>query len=172
MSIIQEKDLTGRIISLNLQVCRRFQCGGFSLSPNQPFAVVEPNASHNKIYEGLLDGRLIDVTDQNIKGLAMAGTYTSPATELKGGEKKVYLQVGQDGSLMVVAPKDEKAEEEFEKQIRETGVLKIDDFEIADKPIEGANSRVNSNQASMLIAQMSAQLGEIKSGVEPIRKEN
>ena len=165
MSIINpgNVDLTGRIISLNLQKCKRFQCGGFALSFNRPFSVVDQAAQQDKIRQGLLDGRLLDITDQNIKGIEMAGSFQSPAKVLDEKGKKVYLQINQDGSLTVIAPKDEEDEAKRQQELETNGVLLIneDDVEVAKTTFD-QSGRVDQSGAEQLITSMANALENAK----------
>jgi hypothetical protein len=152
-------DLIGRIISLNLQNCKRFQCGGFSLSPARPFAVVEPSSQQASIRQGLLDGRLVDITDQNIKGMEIAGTAHSPAQVLDEKGKRVYLQVNVDGSLTVIAPKDEEEEILREAELASNGVLLVNESNVEISNISfDQRGRVDLTTAEQIITNMATTL--------------
>jgi len=167
MSLIQEpehKDLTGRIISLNLHVCKRFQCGGFALGPARPFSVVEPTAQQGIIRQGLIDGRLLDITDQNIQGVSIGETSHSPAHVLEEKGKKVYLQINQDGSLTVIAPKDEADEAKREEELATMGVLIVneDEVEVAKSTFD-QSGKIDTSGAEQLITSMAEVIDMAKS---------
>jgi hypothetical protein len=56
------KNYAGRILALNPEKARTFQCGGFHLTPSRMSAVVPEEAQMAPIHLALLAGRLIDVT--------------------------------------------------------------------------------------------------------------
>lgn len=116
-------DLCGRTIGLNLSVCRKFTCRGFFLSSTRPAAMVDPEADQLAIRTGLLDGRLVDITDAASHGLSMAGaSHTRTGVEDTG--KKFYYGRDEQGRLFVVIPKDEADAAAIEKEIAETGTLR------------------------------------------------
>lgn len=65
----QVPDYTGRMLSLNPEKARKFQCGGFILSPNRMSSVVAPGARMAVIHKALTEGVLLDITDskQDVK---------------------------------------------------------------------------------------------------------
>lgn len=157
-----QQDLTGRILALNLQVCKRFQVGGFAISQNHPFDVVTSKARNSMpaLWEAIYQGKLIDVTDQSKEGLK--GKYAShTSVTAEEGGRKVYLQTGQDGSLVVVIPRDEAHEKQCEAEIAERGVLAVDEYQISEVPF--ALPRVDQTKAEELIHQMAEVISKARS---------
>jgi hypothetical protein len=158
------KDLVGRILSLNLQICKKFQCGGFWLNVNRPYAVVEPipMLQQDMLHRGLQDGRLLDITEQNITGIQRPEGSHSPAKESEEKGKAVYFQIDSKGNVLVVAPKDEAAEEQCEKELRERGTLTVDTYDVADGFLEGANTKIDPNAAGQILDGLANKLDETK----------
>lgn len=156
------KDLAGRILALNMNVCRKFQCGGFWLNISRPWAVVEPGAQQDMLNRALLDGRLLDVTDQSLKGLSTPeGDHSAPReTEEKGA--KVYIQLDAKGNVLIIAPKNEAEEEKMEQELKEKGSLHVDHYEVADHGI-GESGKIDSHDASEIINNMANKLDDAKS---------
>ena len=125
-------DYSGRTLALNPEKARRFQCGHFVLFPTCPYAVVQPEADMGSLRQGLLEGRLLDITDQ-----PRAGVQTEHATlqavkreDIPG--KIVYfvrqkLDDGTMGTVMAI-PKDESEAQDFELQLKTTGRLVLKDL--------------------------------------------
>jgi hypothetical protein len=158
----QPKDLVGRMLALNIQICKKFQCGGFWLNVNKPFAVVEPNAQQDMLHRGLIDGRLLDITDQSVKGLQTGqGGHTAPKENEEKGAK-VYFQLDTKGNVLVIAPKNEAEEEVFEKELQEKGTLHVDTYEVSDHGL-GGEGRIDSSQASDVINNMANKIDRAKS---------
>lgn len=166
MSLIEipaPQDLIGRILALNPQSVQRFQCGGFQLAfPNRPYATVTHETQQEPVRRAMLEGKLIDITDQNLAGLKSGDNYQSPAKESEEKGHKVYLATGPDGSLLVVCPKDDAEEALFEEQIRTKGHLTVDNFKVAPAPLEGLVSRVDSTQADAILSGLSNAISNIK----------
>jgi hypothetical protein len=137
MSLIEMpklSDYSGRMLLLNLERVQRFQCPGFTLSKNNYYQIVpcytETNPSlHEAMNRALniaiLDGRLIDITGQDVKGLKMAGGEHTPVQEEDTGSR-VFMATDKHGNLFVVAPKDKEEEAKYIEEIKTTGTLKLD----------------------------------------------
>jgi hypothetical protein len=54
----------GRVLALNPEKIKRFQCRGFWLNSRTPYARVPAEASSGQLRAALDDGRLLDITDQ------------------------------------------------------------------------------------------------------------
>jgi hypothetical protein len=119
------KDLSGRTLMLNLEKVRRFQCANFALSFNTSTAVVPPNASMEHLNRALSEGILIDVTDQAKSGLLIGGTKHSKV-DVNDTGKRVFMGTDQFGNKFIVAPKTKEEEQAFEKEIAETGTIKVE----------------------------------------------
>ena len=100
-------DLVGRILSLDVTVQKRYQCGGFAVSFNNPVGVVTPQAQQKQLRDAMARGILIDITDQKDKGLEVNGTRQDSVTTADTG-KRAYISIDPAGALMVVVPKDEE----------------------------------------------------------------
>ena len=125
-------DLTGRILAINTMKTKRFACGGFSVNVHNPSAVVGTNAQHDQIRMALVDGRLLDITDQNNEGLDLRGArHTKPVLEDTG--EKVFITVGLNGAMSIAIPKDKEELEQFEHKIEEQGVLILENAQVASQ---------------------------------------
>lgn len=155
------EELFGRTLMLNIEKVKRFQCGGFALSMNNPIGVVPERAQVDHIRAGLLDGRLLDVTEQHIKGFKI-GNVGHTKAKIEDTGKKVYLTVGQGGSLMVIAPKDESEVEALDAQLQKEGVLITNDYTISDKPLEMIAGVVRPGQAAELMHTMSTTIDDLR----------
>jgi hypothetical protein len=168
MSLIEMpkiQDLTGRILAINPQVCQRFSCGGFQLAlPSRPFGTVSHESQQEPLRRALIEGRLIDITDQNLTGLRQGDTFHTPAKESADKGIKVYLQVGSDGSLLVVSPKDDEEEKKFEQEIKESGHIIPSDFKVAEARLDGFGARVDSAQAESILSSLSNNISSIRKG--------
>jgi hypothetical protein len=161
--IPQPQDLTGHILALNPEKGVRFQCGGFQLAiPSRPYATVTHETQQEPVRRALLEGRLIDITNQNLAGLKVGDSFQTPAKEAEEKGHKVYLATGTDGSLLVICPKDEAEEAHFEEQIRLHGRLTADNFKVSDQPLGGLTSRVDSSQADAILSSLSNAITNIK----------
>lgn len=118
-------DYAGRVIALNVSKCKRFSCGNFALSSYSPICTVSPNASMAHVHQGVLDGRLLDVTDQPKHGLAIGSTQHEPARELGDTGKRIFMGTDTAGNLFIVTPKDAEEESKFIAEIEATGTLKL-----------------------------------------------
>jgi hypothetical protein len=118
-------DLIGHTLALNLVTCRKFTCRGFFLSPTRPTALVDPEADQVALRTALLQGRLLDITDQQTSGLKIADT-SHTAAEVEDTGKRVFLGYDPAGNMYVTVPKDEAEAEAIESEIRSTGTLKRD----------------------------------------------
>jgi hypothetical protein len=139
--------LSGRMLMLNLEVAKRFQCPGFALSPNQPYLTVPDlrdfnpsthEAMNAALQRGLLDGRLIDVTGQDVKGLKVGGNeHTAVVTEDTG--EKVFMGTDSKGNLYIVTPKSKEDEEAILQEILKTGTInRAFERAAAEQPEESA----------------------------------
>lgn len=80
----------GRLLALNIERCRRFQCGGFLLGTVNPVAMVPPNAQMDRIHAGIQQGILVDVTDRQ-RDLQIGGSMVKKPT-VESTDKKTYIQ--------------------------------------------------------------------------------
>lgn len=117
--------LVGRTLTLNLAKCRRFQCGGFQVGPNNPTSIVSPEAQTDQIARALADGRLLDITDHVSKGIK---TDLIEQTGIQEEETtlKAYLATDAAGNRYTVIPKDKDEQERFEQEIANTGTLRLE----------------------------------------------
>jgi hypothetical protein len=112
--------IAGRVLALNPEKARRFQCGGFWLSFRQSYARVPQEAQFSPIRAALADGRLIDITDQlesYKKGgsIVVHGSEIGPAADLGDTGKKVYF-LRKDGTTCALIPETPEQGEELERQ--------------------------------------------------------
>ncbi len=56
-------DYSGRVLALNLDKVRRWQCGGFFLGPRMPADRVPAGAQMDRIHQAVREGLLLDITD-------------------------------------------------------------------------------------------------------------
>lgn len=113
-------DYTGRLISLNIEKIVKFVCGGFSLGPRLPATVVPPDAQMCNIHQAVLDGRLIDITDQENVRTGDGSCLDGLTTEDTG--RKAYF-VNQDGTTVMIVPKNIEEQEWIETQIKNKSKL-------------------------------------------------
>jgi hypothetical protein len=157
----EREDLVGRILALNTLVTKTFSCGGFSVNYNRPMAVVTTSSQQQQLKRGLLEGKLIDVTDQNKDGLNLGGArQTKPNAEDTG--ETVFVTVDQNGGMMIAIPKDQEQKEEFEKMIAKSGVLILDSAKISDIPSPLQANRVRADASSILLNELASKLDTIK----------
>lgn len=133
MGIIQfptTPNYAGRVLALNIEKTRRFQCHNFWLTSKVPYAVVPPEAQAGmeQIHQAVLDGRLIDVTDASIKGIKTSSFELDKVTE-QDTDRMVYfvsttLKDGSKGVVMVT-PKDAEQAADYRRQIAETGTIDL-----------------------------------------------
>jgi hypothetical protein len=110
-------DYTGKVLALNPEKTQKYQCGGFWLGPNQQVAIVPANAQHSQIHLAVLDGRLIEVSKDEIR---TKNARLNPVQDLGETGFKTFLIVRMiDGAKVVsfLTPKDKAQEEEIESTI-------------------------------------------------------
>lgn len=161
MESFEREDLVGRILSLNTLVAKTFSCGGFSVNYNRPIAVVTPSSQQPSLKRGLLEGKLIDVTDQNTDGLNLGGARQTSPNSVDTGET-VYVTVDQNGGMMIAIPKDQEEKAKFELMIAQSGVLILDSAKISDKPSPLQANRVKSGTSSILLNELASTLDTMK----------
>jgi hypothetical protein len=121
----------GRCLALNLDKIKVFQTHKFYLGPKRPFATVMPDADQISLRNAVLDGRLIDVTDQKGKGIKLEGGDMSPIAEIPdAGLRKVFIGVGRTDQvtpagtprpLFVAVPGSEEEEAAMLAELERTG---------------------------------------------------
>lgn len=128
----------GRTLALNLEKARRFQCHNFFLGTRVPYAIVPPEAEAGMelIHQAILDGRLLDVTDSNLKGIKTSSFELDKVTEDDTTGKMVFFVAkkfknGETGIVMVT-PKDTEQAADFQRQIKETGKIELSDMDDND----------------------------------------
>lgn len=167
MSLIIEipkpRDLVGRILSINPNVCTRFQCGGFSVNVTRPLCTVGPEAQQNQLHQALLDGRLMDITDQNIEGVHNSSGSHTPTKNLGDTGPKFYIQRDHKGNVLVAVPKDEKEEEEFDQDVATKGCIHQDALrtKIADHALTG-EGLISADNADQVLSNMVNKIDEAR----------
>ncbi len=106
----------GRLLTLNQEKIQKFSCGGFILGTHYPTAAVPPDAQMLPIHLALMDGRLLDITD-NPTLTSKSGMALSSVEEQESVGFKVYMVKQSDGSTLLVAPKDQAEQDAIEAQI-------------------------------------------------------
>lgn len=125
----------GRTLALNMEKARRFQCHNFFLGIRVPYAVVpsEAEAGFRIIHQAILDGRLLDVTDANIKGLKTTSFELDPVKEDDTGGKMMFFVSKKfksgETAMIMVTPRDAEQSKDFQRQLKETGSIILDDFD-------------------------------------------
>ena len=142
-------DLVGRVMSLNLIERRHWQCGGFSVSSNNPVSAVSPMTQQHKIREAILQGILIDITDQPDKGLRMKGSRTTGTTVEDTGNK-VFITVDKNGGMAVMAPDSSQSQDKMEETVNNGDVVIPENFTIGDVS-KGAKFRVKPENVSIAL---------------------
>jgi hypothetical protein len=139
-------DYTGRTVILNQATCKRFQCPGFVLGPNAPYQVVPDLRLTNEslhlammdgLRQGLLDGRLLDVTGQDTKGMKLGSGEHSPVSEEEDPTRpRVLMGTDKRGRIYILTPRDKQHEAELITELKDTGTLANVHF---DEPQVGSN---------------------------------
>lgn len=126
---LQPCDLAGKMVMLNTALISRFQCGGLSLGPKRPMAMITSETQQDPVRVALSEGKLLDVTGQDMtKGFKGKGGETSPVTEEDTG-KRCFIATDSRGNLYVATPKSKAESKRFEREIATTGTLQSVDFE-------------------------------------------
>jgi hypothetical protein len=125
----EKPDYAGRMLALNPEKARTFQCGGFWLASTCPMGLVPPNAQMEPIRQALLDGRLLDVTDGNHE-IKTSQARLNPVRDLGVREDRVAYLVKRtspagDPEIVVVMSKDANQAEDFRKQIEANGKIDL-----------------------------------------------
>lgn len=161
------EDLTGRTVMLK-DPSRPFQCPGFALGRNNLQGVIPDPASNPAIRHGflaiqraLLDGRLIDITDQHVKGFNLQGSGHTPTT-IEDTDRRVFITVGRGGSLAIVSPKTKEDSDSMDKKILEGGLILPTDFKVADRPSDMCAGVVREGQTGELIHNLEEKMDDIR----------
>ena len=122
------KPYEGRVLALNPEKARRFQCGGFWLGPKQPYARVPQGAETLQLRNAVADGRLIDITDELDKytkggSLLVAGSEIGQAAEIADTGKKVYFLKDAFGATCALIPETSEQAADLERQVASSGKL-------------------------------------------------
>jgi hypothetical protein len=110
----------GRVLALNPEKIKRFQCRGFWLNSRTPYARVPAEASSGQLRAALDDGRLLDITDQiedYRRGgkLVVSGSEIGQAAQLEVTNKKIYF-VKRAGETCALIPETPEQGAELERQ--------------------------------------------------------
>lgn len=161
------EELVGHTVMLK-DPSRPFQCPGFSLGRNNLQGVVPDPASNPaikhglpKIQQALLDGRLVDTTDQHIKGFNLHGSSHTPA-RVEDTDEKVYITVGRGGSLAIISPKNKEDGIAMDKQLAEKGIILPTDFKVAERPLAMVEGVVAPGKTGELIHNLEEKMDEIR----------
>ena len=116
----QPETFAGRVLALNPEQARRFQCGGYWLGPARPYARVPEEAQPAPIRAALDDGRLLDITYQlaNYKkghSLIVRGSEIGQAREIEVTHKKIYF-IRKGGETCALIPESVEQGAELERQ--------------------------------------------------------
>lgn len=112
----------GRLLCLNPEKLKSFQCGGFILGPKRPSAVVPSEAQMLPIHLALLDGRLLDITGQ---GEIRTDNGTLEVVAEEETPKKVYLTQAPNGEFVAIGVSDPEQQIEFDRQLQEHGSIAL-----------------------------------------------
>ena len=118
-------DYTGKMVSVSPETpLTRFQCRGFVVFKNKP-QVVGPDADMDAIQVAILDGRLLELTS----GVATKTKNASlnPVGELGDTDKKIFTLQTNEG-LIVLTPESAEQSAAIEKELQETGQLKLSNY--------------------------------------------
>lgn len=161
------EDLIGRTVMLK-DPSRPFQCPGFSLGRNNLQDIIPDTNSNNVIKHGLpaiqqalLDGRLIDITDQHIKGFNLQGSGHTPAA-VEDTDRRVFITVGRGGSLAIISPKNKEDSDSMDKKVADGELVLPTDFKVADRPSEMAQGVVKIGQTSELMHNLEEKMDDIR----------
>jgi hypothetical protein len=158
----QRDDLEGRILSLNTLNAKVFSCGGFSVNYNRPIAIVTKGCEQTSIRRGLAEGKLIDVTDQNVDGLNLGGARHTKPKHTDTGET-AFITVDRNGSIMIAIPKDKKEQQQFEDSMAKSdGILRLDTAKISDAPSPLQANRLNAGMSDILLNELANKLDNLR----------
>ena len=113
-------DYTGRVLTLNMDKARSFTCGGFVLGPRLTTSVVPPEAQMYNIHKAVLEGKLLDITDQE-KVQTPDGTHMEVQESDDTGRKAYFVNYG--GNLVLLVPKDAEEQAAIEAQAASQSTL-------------------------------------------------
>jgi hypothetical protein len=119
----EDEDLVGHVLMLNTGVCNKFQCGGFQVGSNRPFATVTSDTYQPQVRRALAEGKLIDITGSDLsKGVKGRTGSTSGIQEEETG-KKAFIGTDSSGNTYVVTPRNKTEAKKMEREIKKTGTL-------------------------------------------------
>jgi hypothetical protein len=121
--------LIGRTLTYNPKKIRFFQTFHFYVGARHPFTTVTPDADLRDLFNAVLDGRLIDATEQHKSGLVGDGAEMSPVDTVDEPDMpRVFLGVQKgdkptDGALplYVAVPESKEQEEQFLSELKQKG---------------------------------------------------
>lgn len=111
-------DYSGRLVMLNLEKVRRWQCFNFVIGSSRPVQMVPPDADQEMIGRALAEGILIDVTDSN-QSIVVGETRLDAISETDTG-KRAYVVKDENGMCSLVIPNSPEEQEELERRARES----------------------------------------------------
>ena len=121
-------DYTGRLLALNREKARSFQCGGFFVGLKRLTTMVEEDAQMDRIHAAIQAGILIDVTDN--KELNLGGTVINPVQDMGDTGKRAYIT--ETGSVLMTEDPEQIAL--IEKQLEAKSLIELPPgFEDPDK---------------------------------------
>ena len=117
----QIPDYAGRLLCLNPEKATRFQCGGFILGAKRRAGVVTEEAQMYNIHQAILDGRLLDITEEG--DIRTENSTLADMGEEATGKKVYFTNV--DGAFVCVGVEDPELQQQLDEQIKNTGRLEL-----------------------------------------------
>ena len=111
---------SNRVLALNPESCQKFQCRNFFLNSRTKFSRAGDLVGNDAIHAAILDGRLIDITDQLDKYTSGKGSLiinqseAGAAIDLGVTDKRFFL-TRVDGEVQLDIPDSEEVRQQFEK---------------------------------------------------------
>lgn len=136
---INQGELLGHLLMLNLDRASHFSCGGFQVSKRYPTSTVTTQTQLEPIRRALKEGKLIDVTGSDIRKGVKTKTGEASALKVEDTGVKVYMGQNAKGDTFVVAPKTKKEQKRIEKLIKTTGTVP-GEYTLVDENTSGLSS--------------------------------
>ncbi len=136
----KDTDLVGHVLMLNTGVCRKFQCGGFQVGSNRPFATVTTESLQPALRRALAEGKLIDITGTDLTKGVKGRTGSTTAVQEEETGKKAFVGTDAQGNMYVVTPRNKTEAKRMEREIKKTGTLSGAKYQQADEDVRSGMS--------------------------------
>jgi hypothetical protein len=120
---MDQVDLIGHLLMLNMDIASHFSCGGFQVSRRYPTHTITPQTQMGPVRQALKAGKLIDITGTDIRGGIKTKHGEASALQVTDTGKRAYIGQDGKGNTFVIAPKTKKEQKRIEKLIKTTGTV-------------------------------------------------